>query len=156
MFSYDITVIDITTGHIESQANDVSASDVVSELHRIGINKDGSPRKNQEYRVAYIRPLHLQGDTYTKLAHELRDWQCEEDTMDYGVELGYYLRMVTIGPEIKALYGTAKPMLKRNYADGSVITPICSPKVDEMQTALHIRNMMLNILNEEIENRKVV
>ena len=155
MFSYDITVIDITTGHIESQINGVSASDVVSELHRIGINKDGSPRKNQEYRVAYIRPLFLQGDTYNQLAHELRYWQCEEDTMDYGVELGYYLRMVTIGPEIKAIYGTTKPMLKRNYPDKSVTTPICSPNADEMMTALHIRNMMFKAFTE-YEERKVV
>lgn len=155
MFSYNITVIDVTTGHIESQLNGVSASDVVSELHHIGINRDGSPRKNQEHRVAYIRPLFLQEDTYTMLAHELRDWQCEEDTMDYGVELGYYLRMVTIGPEIKALFGTNKPMLRRNDPNGFFSMPICSPRVDEMKTALHIRNLMFQAFTQ-IEDRKVV
>lgn len=154
MFRYDITVVDVTTGHIESQAIDVSASDVVSELHRLGINKDGSPRKNQDYRVAYIRPRSLPVYTYEQLAHELREWQCEEDTLDYGVELGYYLRMVTIGPEIRALYGTGKPVLKRNYADGTIRTPICSPHSDEMTTALHIRNWMLKEYTNE--DRKVV
>lgn len=156
MFSYDITVIDITTGEIESKLTDVPASDVISELHHIGINRDGLPRKNMEHRVAYIRPLFLQGDTYSMLAHELRDWQCEEDTMDYGVELGYYLRMVTIGPEIKALFGTDKPILRRNNPDGFLSMPICAPKSDEMEMALHIRNMMFKAFAETDEYRKVV